>query len=319
MGKDSDVILSKSALITGISGFVGTHLAQTLAGGAWRVNGFDKTSPIFKVDGFYQGQLSDRAVLSAAIHETKPDVVFHLAGVLKANQIETFYSSYVLGTVELFEAILKAGVKPLVIIASSSAVYGSGHGMHPITEKSALRPFSHYAVSKAAQEMVALRYSLAHKLPVIRIRTFNLLGAGLSVKMACSAFASQIARAEQKQGDHVVAAGNLSACRDFVDVRDAVRAYNIIAEDGKAGAIYNVCSEHAVSMRKCLSILIGMSKVDLETVFDPQRAQENDASIQVGSAKKLKHDTGWRAQISLKQSLADLLNDWRQRIRSERS
>jgi len=318
VGKDSGVNRSKCALITGISGFVGTHLSKTLAEGAWRVNGFDNNPPIFQVDDFYQGPLSDQAVLGAAIHESRPDVIFHLAGVLKAEEIETFYTTHVLGTINLFEAILEAGVKPLVIIASSSAVYGSGHGRHPITERSALRPLNHYAVSKAAQEMVARRYSLAHELLVTCIRTFNLLGPGLSMQMACSSFAKQIARAEQGQGNRIIETGNLGARRDFVDVRDAVRAFKMIAEDGKAGVIYNICSEHAVSIKKCLDTLIGMSNVDLKTEIDPRLAQENDASIQVGSAKRLKQETGWRPRISVKQSLTDLLNDWRLRIKSGR-
>jgi GDP-4-dehydro-6-deoxy-D-mannose reductase len=219
------------------------------------------------------------------------------------------------GTLTLFESLLKIGQCPVVIVASSSAVYGSGFQGKPISENFKPRPATHYALSKLAQEIVALRYFDVFQLPVIIVRMFNLLGPGQSPDLACSAFAYQIALAELN-GHSEIVSGDLSARRDFIDVRDAVRAFGLIAEKGKYGDIYNVCSGHAVPVRKCLEELLAMSPRQLKVRMDFGRVQKNDVPIQVGNARKLNQTTGWHPQISLHQSLSDLLASWRQRVRS---
>lgn len=301
------------ALITGISGFVGSHLAAHLVDKGWQVAGYDLHPPRVECD-FYPGDLSDEMMLKNALGKSKPDVVFHLAGILKSEIYEELYKVHVFGTVSLLDALVSSGLSPTVVIASSSAVYGSG-GRIPITEKTDLKPQTHYALSKAAQEMVAMRYFQVHGLNMVCVRTFNLLGPGLSAEMACSAFARQIAVAERSGKPAVISTGSLDAKRDFVDVRDAVRAYELVAKKGKPGEVYNVASGRAVSIGECLSILLKQAKVPVEAVLDSAKLQKNDVPIQIGSAKKLRDAAKWGPRIGLKKSLFDLLNDWRERVK----
>lgn len=305
----------RRALITGISGFVGSHLASHLSEKGWKVAGYDLRPPRIECD-YYSGDLSDKTAIKRAVEKSAPDVVFHLAGLLKSDLHDNFYNVHVLGTISLLDAMVALGMSPAIMIASSSAVYGPGIGRKPITERFVLRPQTHYALSKAAQEMAALRFYHVHGLPVMCVRTFNLLGPGLSLDMACSSFARQIALAEKTGKPAVISTGGLGAKRDFVDVRDAVRAYELIANKGKPGEVYNVCSGGAVAISECLAILLKQAKVPVEAVLDPERVQKNDIPVQIGSERKLNEGTGWSPRISLKQSLTDLLVDWRQKVKS---
>lgn len=303
-----------SALITGISGFVGNHLSNHLLELGWQVYGFDQQAGKHG-EKVFTGDIADSRALQAALRECKPDIVFHLAGLIKSQRPEMLYHANLLGTVTLFESLLEVGKRPMVIVASSSAVYGSGFGGRPISETFKPRPMTHYAVSKLAQETAALRYFDAFQLPVLVVRMFNLLGPGQSPDLACSAFARQIALAEARQGDEIVT-GDLSAHRDFVDVRDAVHAFALLAETGRSGQVYNVCSGQAIQMRKCLEEMLSMSPRPFKVRVDSERVQKNDVPIQVGSARKLNKVTGWHPQISLRESLSDLLNYWRQNAES---
>lgn len=303
-----------SALITGISGFVGNHLSTHLLKLGWQVSGFDKRA-VASESNIFIGDIADGNVFQSVLSECKPDVIFHLAGLIKSTRPEMLYHANLLSTVTLFESVLETGQHPVVIVASSSAVYGSGFGGRPITEKFRPRPATHYGVSKLTQETATLRYFDTFQLPVMIVRMFNLLGPGQSPDLACSAFARQIALAEVS-GDHKIVTGDLSAYRDFVDVRDTVRAFALLAEKGKSGQIYNVCSGRAVLMRKCLDVILSMSPQQFEVHLDAGKVQRQDVPVQVGSARKLQQLTGWRPQISLKQSLSDLVEYWRQKVKS---
>ncbi len=298
------------ALITGVSGFVGRRLQQQLTGQGWRVYGFDVNPGTKDV---FAGDLTDRAAVSRAIAECKPDVIFHLAGVIKSDTPEIFYKVNLLGTLALFDAVIELGIRPQLVVASSSAVYGRKSGEKPIAERVQLHPVTDYAVSKVAQETAALRYFDSYALPVMIVRMFNLLGPGQPADLACSAFARQIALAE-RSGQTEIVTGNLDARRDFVDVRDAARAFELIALKGKPGQIYNVCSGRGVAIHKCLSEMMSMSTNQLSARVDADRVQKNDVPVQVGSYQKLRKATGWSPKISLRQSLTDLLNDWRVRV-----
>jgi GDP-4-dehydro-6-deoxy-D-mannose reductase len=299
------------ALITGVSGFVGKRLQQQLVDQGWQVFGFDVIPGLKDV---FVGDLSDRVAVSRAITESKPDVIFHLAGVIKSNTPEIFYKVNLLGTLVLLDAVVESGFRPRIVVASSSAVYGRKSGEKPISERVQLHPVTDYAVSKAAQETAALRYYDSYGLAVMIVRMFNLLGPGQPSDLACSAFACQIALAEMS-GETEIVTGNLGARRDFVDVRDAVRAFAMLAEKGEAGQIYNVCSGRGVAIRKCLGEMMSMSTNQLSVRVDAERVQKNDVPVQVGSYQKLHNATGWSPKISLRQSLVDLLNDWRIRVK----
>ncbi len=303
------------ALVTGISGFVGSSLSNFLVSDGWDVTGFDQRKSEM-LDNIHIGSIHDQAALTDVIRICQPDVIFHLAGVIKSQQSKEYFIGNVLGTLSLFESLLETGLKPRVVIASSSAVYGPRLGKHPITENFALRPATDYAASKVAQEVVARRFFLAYNFPVIIVRTFNLIGPGQPPNLACSSFAQQIALAEHQKENGVIKTGGLSAQRDFVDVRDAVQAYELLARKGTAGEAYNICSGKAVSIHHCLDLLLGMATRHFRVELDTMRLQKNDVPVQTGSMRLVEKITGWQPQISLKNSLSDLLNDWRERVKS---
>jgi GDP-4-dehydro-6-deoxy-D-mannose reductase len=313
---NGEVLDHMRALVTGISGFVGGSLTKSLVSNCWDVFGFDHRETNDGSGNVYIGSMQDQAALAEVITKSQPDVVFHLAGVIKSKSLKDYYNTHILGTLALFEALLETGYKPRVIITSSSAVYGSGLGKRPISEHFALRPITDYGISKLAQEMVARRFFLAYGFPIIIVRTFNLIGPGQSPELACSAFARQIAIDESSPHAKPIKTGNLNTERDFVDVRDAVRAYELLAQKGVPGATYNVCSGRSVSIKACLDLLLTMASKPLTAELDSTRIQKNDVPLQVGSAKLIEQTVGWQPKISLEDSLLDLLNDWRKRIRS---
>jgi GDP-4-dehydro-6-deoxy-D-mannose reductase len=305
----------KRMLITGASGFVGAWLAEYLLAKNLHVSGFDLRPGKLAIE-CYHGEITDRLTVEDVLRKTNPDVIFHLAGMIKSHQPDLLYQVNLLGTVALFDSIIRTELRPIVVVAGSSAVYGSGFGGRRISEKFKPRPVTHYAVSKLAQEIVALRHFDAFELPVMIVRMFNLLGPGQSPDLACSAFARQIALAEVHNKNEIVT-GDLSASRDFVDVRDAVRAFAMVAEKGRPGQVYNVCSGRAVSMRECLGGMLSLSPRQFNVRVDAERVQKNDVPVQVGDARKLEQASGWRPQVKLRQSLSDLLNDWRQKVKME--
>jgi GDP-4-dehydro-6-deoxy-D-mannose reductase len=303
------------ALITGISGFVGCALADHLISTGWEVSGFDLHGT-GRNELTFTGSILDKSTLVDALKTSQPEVIFHLAGAIKARFAKEYFETNVFGTLSLFESLLELDIKPRVIIASTSAVYGSGLGKRPISETFPLHPVTDYASSKASQELVARRFYLAYAIPVIITRTFNLIGPGQSTELACSAFARQIALDENQQAPDPIRTGNLTAKRDFLDVRDAVRGYSMLAQQGTPGAIYNVCSGWAVSLQTCLNLLLGMASKSLVTELDQTKIQQNDIPIQVGNPGLLRRTFGWQPKIPIQQSLQDLLNDWRVRVKS---
>jgi len=307
--------MKQTAFITGANGFVGRHLRAYLQLRGLSVYGVDARP--MDMPGCFHVNLTDGEALWRILQEIQPQFIFHLAGVLKSSESHPFYQTHVYATAVLLDSVLAANLRPRVLIASSSAVYGAGLGARPMSEGFTPRPLTHYAVSKLAQEEVALRYYHAFGLHVAIARTFNLLGAGLSPQMAPSAFAMQIAQAEMKQKPKVIHTGDLSARRDYVDVRDAARAYDLILRHGGAGEVYNVASGRAVSLTECLQILMRSAKVNVQQVYDPQRGQNHDVPVQVGSAQKIQRQTGWSPRIGLSTSLKDMLQDWRLKLREE--
>lgn len=303
-------------LITGISGFTGNHLALYLVNKGEQVFGFGHSSNLLLPEQVVlcEGDIRDQATLRQIIKQIQPEIIYHLAGLIKAIDFTKFYEVNCLGTAALFEAIVELGVTPKILVTSSSSVYGKGQREEPISEQFKLQPITHYGVSKVAQEMVAYRYHLAHNLPVFFTRAFNLVGPALPSTLACSAFAKQIALAEQPGANRQIVIKNLSNQRDFLDVRDAVRAYDLIANNGTIGQVYNVCSQKAVSIKQCLDLLLDMAQLPIEVKLAPAHFQASDVPIQVGSAMKLSYHFGWQPTITLQQSLADLLDYWRAEI-----
>lgn len=293
--------------VTGSSGFTGGHLVHHLAERGDAVTGFSLGA----------GDIRDRAAIRAALAAAAPEVIVHLAGVLRATDPQQLYAINVGGTVALLDAVVELGLQPVVVVVSSSAVYGPSRDIEPIAEHIEPRPRTHYGASKLAQEIAALRYVDAQGLHVVRVRTFNLLGPGLSAQLACGAFAERVARAERAEPPGTLRTGNLEALRDFTDVRDAVGAYALLASHGRAGEIYNVCSQRAVSIRRCAELLVQRAKRPVAMETDSALVQDNDVDVQIGDRTRITQLTGWQPTISLERSLEDMLDDTRWRLDHE--
>jgi GDP-4-dehydro-6-deoxy-D-mannose reductase len=199
-----------------------------------------------------------------------------------------------------------------VILVSSAEVYGAGDG-HPLTEESPLQPVTPYAASKVAAEFVGRQAVLGRGLPVIAARPFNHVGPGQAEFFVVSGLARRIALAEAT-GERSVAVGNLSAARDFTDVRDVVRAYRLLGESGVPGEVYNICSGRATPIAELFATLCAASAVEIIPSEDPALFRPVDVPLLVGSAARLTALTGWRPEIDLATTIADVLADWRARL-----
>jgi GDP-4-dehydro-6-deoxy-D-mannose reductase len=298
------------ALITGGLGFVGRHLRDHLVASGDDVVTLDRHSepPV---------DITDLASVQAAVAAARPEAVYHLAGwadvggswkhphtVLRVNGE---------GTLNVLEACREAGVDRVLAVASAD-VYGVvSEDELPLDEHAPLRPTSPYAASKLAADALAQQAFLGHGLGVIRVRPFNHLGPGQSELFVAPALAARIVRAE-RAGDTAITVGNLSARRDFTDVRDIVRAYRLLMERGAPGEVYNVCSGHDLSIQYLADHLVSLATRPIELRPDPELMRPADLPVLRGDASKLRAATGWAPEIPIEQTLADLLDELRQRL-----
>jgi GDP-4-dehydro-6-deoxy-D-mannose reductase len=311
------------ALITGVSGFVGSHLAEYLLEVTdWDVAGtvFGPYRNIASLCGqleLYPAELSRLDVMTFILEQAQPDILFHLAAqpLVSASRHDPW------GTLEtnirmqlnVLEGV--AQVKPdcRVLVVGSSEEYGLvGPEDLPIDEDTPLRPMSPYALSKVAQDLMGLQYHLTHKVHVVRVRPFNHIGPRQSVGFVAPDFASQIAAAELGLQRAAIKVGNLDARRDFSDVRDVVRAYVMLITEGEPGQVYNVGAGASRSIQELLDTLLAMSRVPIEVEQDPQRMRPSDVPDAVCDASRIRDRTGWQVTISFEQSLQDILDYWRQ-------
>jgi GDP-4-dehydro-6-deoxy-D-mannose reductase len=269
---------------------------------------------------FVQLDLRDPKAVRALIDEVRPDEVYHLAA---ESSVAASYSdpwatieNNVRAQLNLLEAARACAPSARILVVGSNEEYGAPvEGGLPLTEESPLRPGSPYAVSKLTQDFLGLQYALAHGLSVVRVRPFNHTGPGQSERFVVPAFASQIARIEAGQQEPVVRVGNLSAGRDFSDVRDIVRGYRLALLDGLDGEAYNLASGHSVSVRQVLDRLVSLSTVSVQVVVDPALLRPVDVPEVYGSAEKLHRAAGWEPRIPFEQTLADTLDYWREKVR----
>lgn len=309
------------ALITGAGGFCGRQLTSILLQQGYCVVGMDlKPAPVPGAAALYAGDIRDGTFVNEVLEATRPDIIFHLAALTapRANP-EELESVNKGGTRCLLDAVRGSGSTPRIVITSSSAVYGQVPPAElPIRETQPLCPATAYAASKVSQEREATHAFIEQNLAVICVRPFNLTGPGESEHFVTSAFARQIAEIEAGLRAPVIQVGNLDAVRDFTDVRDAMRAYVLLAEKGIPGEVYNVCSEQGVQIRQILDLLRELStRTNIEIRVDPTRLQAADVPIQIGSAARLRALTGWAPALTLRETLNDVLNSWRQRIYEE--
>ena len=292
------------AFVTGASGFVGPWLVRHLeaAGDDVVVAGHD-------VD------VTDPKALRSAVEDAQPDAIYHLAAL--ANVAESWdapartFEVNALGTLHLLEAARRCGPAPRVLLVGSAEVYGSAApDQLPIDEATPLRPVTPYAASKVAAEYLGLQAHLAHGLPVVRARAFNHVGPAQSGSFVVADLAGRIVDAE-RTGSRTLRVGNLSARRDFTDVRDVVRAYRLLVDRGVPGEVYNVCSGADVAIEELARRLLALAGVELTLETDPELARPVDVPVLRGDPARIRAATGWRPDIPLDDTLRDVLAHWR--------
>ncbi len=311
------------SLITGISGFVGRHLAAHLCERGEEVVGLvrrrGKAAKEVADVQLFEADLRDAVAVERAVREAAPDRIYHLAAATVP--VESFdapaetFAVNAAGTLNLLEAARRHAAAARVLVVSSSEVYGRDPEVAgPIDEAHPLRPDSPYAASKAAADLLAYQYWRAYGLHTIRARPFNHTGPGQGTQLVWSSFAMQVAQAEAGRGAPVLQVGNLDVARDFSDVRDVVQAYVGLLDRGVAGEAYNVCSGRASRLRDLLDLLLAAARIKVKVEIDPSRVRSTDPPVIVGNAAKLRRATGWTPTIPMSRTLADLLNWWRAKL-----
>lgn len=313
----------RATLIDGASGFVGAHCLRALNDAGAHVSALagsaapDVDSP----HATYTGDLRDAASIRSVLERTRPSILFHLAARTPASPFAPTAAEMLmtnaLGTLNLLEGVRAVVPRSRVLVFSSSAVYGEG-GRVPVDEDAPLAPTGDYGASKAAQEIIAAAFVHQHNVDVVRVRTFNLIGAGEPRGLVCSSIASQIALAETGVVPNVISVGDTAARRDFTDVRDAVRAYLLVGAHARAGEVYNVCGARTVTIGEVLERLIAHARINVrvERRADAERVGSTVRAL-CGSYERLHRLTGWQPRITLDDSLRDLLDWWREKVRTE--
>jgi len=322
------------ALITGVTGFVGSYLAEYLIDTTdWEIFGLlrwqdslenmEKTVPL---DGdrvqFVYADLRDTIAIRNVIREVIPDYVFHLAA--QSYPLTSFTSpldtmdTNIQGTVRLLDAIKEFCPKAMVHICSSSEVYGRVSKEHvPITEDTPFHPASPYAISKIGTDLVGKFYAEAYGMNTMITRMFTHTGPRRGDVFAESSFAKQIAMIEAKLIPPLVKVGNLASLRTLADVRDAVRAYYMLLTINPVpGVVYNIGGSHTCTVGDILDTLLSKTSMNIEVKVDPSRLRPLDADLQVPDCTKFMKHTGWKPEIPFGQTMTDLLDYWRKRVKT---
>ena len=317
-------------LVTGAAGFVGMHLLEYLCSEGHEVNGVvlpqdesahRRLQEHFNNVTILTADILDGLALQRLVAEAQPETIFHLAAFANPEdslrQARLALETNIIGAYNVLQAAFDKAQSLRVLLVGSAQQYGHvAEDDQPISEDRPLKPLTPYAVSKTSQELLGQQYFLSEQLPVFYTRSFNHTGPQQADSYVCSSFARQVAEIELGLRKPVLRVGNLSARRDFTDVRDIARAYVAIVEQGRPGRAYNVCRGEAVSIQTVLDRLIELGDVKLEVEVASERYHFVDAPLVLGDNRRLREDTGWEPRFSLVETLRDLLNDWRIRLRS---
>jgi GDP-4-dehydro-6-deoxy-D-mannose reductase len=320
-------------LITGITGMAGSHLAEYLIGRQdcevhgtlrWRSNK-EHIAQMERETALHECELRDPYAVTRLLRDIRPHRIYHLAS--QSNVAASWLSpretlvNNITSQLNILESLRLLDLPETRIhIAGSSEEYGmvQPHEL-PVKETNPLRPISPYGVSKVTQDTMGFQYFQNFGLQIVRTRSFNHEGPRRSESFATSSFARQIVEIEMKRKDPVILVGNLKAKRDFTDIRDVVRAYHLALEHCDAGSVYNIGSGAAHSLRQVLDLLLTMSRVVIQVKQDPSRMRPSDVPSLVADVTAFRNKTGWMPEISLQQSLFDLLEYWRSRLSRNRN
>lgn len=314
-------------LITGITGFVGSHLADFLLTKEdvevygikrWR----SRTENIEHLKGkiiLKECDLRDGSSVRRVINEIRPQRIFHLAGQsfvpTSWRAPEETISTNIMAELNIFEAVRQVGINPWIQIAGSSEEYGMVYENElPVKETNPLRPLSPYAVSKVTQDLLGYQYFMSYRLNIVRTRGFNHTGPRRPPVFVCSDFAKQIVEIEKDLCDPTIYVGSLEAKRDFTDVRDIIRGYWLALEKGIPGEVYNICSGKGYKIGEILDMLLGMTDNHIKVKKDSARMRPSDVPVLVGDSTKFRKQTGWKPEIPFEKTLKDIMEYWRERI-----
>ncbi|HVL67246.1 MAG TPA: GDP-mannose 4,6-dehydratase [Vicinamibacterales bacterium] len=302
-------------LVTGATGFAGSHLVDRLLESHPRVHAWShRTSHGATRDriDWQQVDLLDRAAVFAAVRAARPSIVYHCAGLPHVAESWTNSGAAlqvnVMGTHHLLDAVAAEAPACRVVVVSSGLVYRASD--RALREDDPLGPSEPYGVSKLGQEMLALKATT----PVVLARAFNHAGPRQQPAFATSSFARQIAEIEAGLAEPHLRVGNLDSRRDITDVRDTVRGYEALGARGVNGRAYNICSGQARRVGDLLELLLMRARVSIEVRQDPQRLRPSDVPVVLGDPGLAERDTGWRAAIPIEQTMDDLLEWWRGQV-----
>jgi len=312
-------------LVTGVSGFVGSHLAEWLLDRKYSVAGtFLLEKSLENLSGLtdrlelFQVDLRQKESVRKALSAARPKWIFHLAafssvGFSFRRPEEALLNNF-LSTLNLLEAVREASERPKVLLVSSSDIFGCVQKRQlPLKGSEPWGPRSPYAASKGAADLIGQAYFHSFKIPVYRALAFNHTGPRQALGFVVPDCASQIARIEAGRAKPVLAVGNLQARRDFSDVRDIVRGYELVLKNGKPGEVYTFCSGKDVPIERIVKILLRLTKVRIKVKNDPARQRPSEIPDLRGDFSKARRELGWRPTIKLEKTLADTLDFWRGR------
>ena len=312
----------KKALVIGAAGFVGGYLIDCLKNKfGYEVYGTklaaqDFSHPDAKI---FDLDIMSRAQIKSLLEEIRPDCIFHLAAqssvALSWKNPELTVDINIKGTLNLLETVRSLDYKARVLLVGSGEEYGaSGAEKGLIGENTVLKPGNIYAATKACQNMLGAIYAKAYGLDIISVRAFNHIGPGQAENFVMSDFCKQVAEIETGKREPVMSVGNLSASRDFTDVRDVVRAYALLAQKGTAGETYNVGSGRAVQIQSLLDRIVARSKVAIEVRIDQSKLRPVDVPKIEADISKITQETGWKPELDINDTVGDVLDWWRKRV-----
>lgn len=306
------------ALVTGINGFAGTHLNNLLLQKGYEIFGIVKPAKDLQLDDhFFAVDIQDFEGIKKVIADTTPDHIYHLAALTSParsfqNPSETVTTN-ISGQLNILEAVKQLGLlETKVLVVSSAEIYGaaSEHDL-PLKESAPIKPLSPYAVSKVAQDFLGYQYKQAHDVKSIIVRPFNNIGPHQAPIFVIPAFAKQIAEIEKGVKEPVLKVGNLESRRDFTDVRDVVRAYELLMQKGESGEAYNIGSGKSYKISEILDMFLSLSDKKIVIEKDPALMRPGDIPELRCDYDKLHKATGWKPAIDIEKSLKDTLDYWR--------